>query len=52
LPQTFIRFSKVPDDRYSIEEISRWISAIFSRDFVDLASAAVGMIVDLAGNWR
>jgi hypothetical protein len=52
LPQTFIRFSRVPDDRYSIKEISRWISAIFSRDFVDLASAAVGMLVDLIADWR
>jgi hypothetical protein len=26
-------------------ESVRWISAIFSRDFVDLASAAVGMVL-------
>jgi hypothetical protein len=30
----------------------RWISAIFSRDFVDLASAAVVMAIDLVENWR
>jgi hypothetical protein len=52
LPQIFIRFSKVPDDRYSIAEIVRWISAIFSRVFLDLAFAAVVMIVDLVENWR
>jgi hypothetical protein len=27
-------------------ESVRWISAIFSRDLVDLLSAAVGMVVD------
>lgn len=43
LPQTFIRFSRVPEDKYSIEDIARWISAIFSRDFLDLVSVLVGM---------
>jgi len=33
-------------------ESVRWISAIFSRDFVDLASATGSMVVDLTENWR
>ena len=52
LPQTFIRLSKVPEDRYSIPEIVCWIAAIFSRDFLDLVSAAVGIVVDWIINWR
>jgi hypothetical protein len=46
LPQTFIRLSNVPEDRYSMADSVRWISAIFSRDFVDLASMVRDMVVD------
>jgi hypothetical protein len=42
LSQTFMCLSRVPEDRYSMTAIDRWIAATLSRDLVDFSSADGG----------